>query len=166
MISKTEVWKELKLDLPDFLDEGEREELNAEIGDYLVTAMLDMIADGHSPVAGAGNFKNLTEKYADREKGGDQTPNMEMEGDLLNSLTFEADAYSVKVGFWDESEAIKAYGHITGFKGHPWLEGKVTPRKLLPNAKEKFNSEIQEGIDQLIEEFLDARQDSEAAQSS
>jgi phage gpG-like protein len=162
-ITKTEVWKELRPKLPNYLDEDERTELMEEIGDFVVTSMLDMIADGHSPVYGAGNFKNLTDKYANAEKGGDLTANMDLEGDLLNSITFEADAYSVKIGTWDKDQAIKAYGHITGFKGHKWLDGKVAPRKLIPNTKESFNSEIQSGIDQIIEEFLSAREDSEAA---
>jgi hypothetical protein len=153
----------LRPKLPSYLDEDERIEVMEEIGDFVVTSMLDMIADGHSPVDGAGNFKNLTDKYANAEKGGDQTPNLDKEGDMLNALTFEADAYSVKMGIWDEDQAIKAYGHITGFKGHPWLDGKVAPRKLIPGAKESFNSEIQSGIDQIIEEFLSAREDSEAA---
>ena len=159
-ISKTEVWKEIRPKLPSYLDEDERLELNEEIGDYVVTAMLDLLGDGKSPVTGE-DFKKLSDKYAGIK--GTDLPNMELEGDLLSSLTYEPDAYSVKIGFWDEEQAIKAYGHNTGMKGHPWLDGKAPVRKIIPTAKEKFESSIQEGIDQIIQEFLDAREDSEAA---
>jgi hypothetical protein len=159
------MWKELKIKLPTWLDEDERLELNEEIGDYVVTTMLDLLGDGVSPVTGKG-FKALSKKYADDDKGGDTTANMELEGDMLSSLTYEADPYSVKIGIWDEDQAIKAYGHTTGMKGHPWLEGKVAERKIIPGAKESFAGTIQDGIDLLIEEFLDARQDSEAIEGA
>jgi hypothetical protein len=166
MFSKKEIWKEIRPKLPEWLDTGDREELNKEIGDYIVTSMLDVLGDGDSPVAGAGHFHKLSKEYADEEKGGDTNPNMELNGDMLSALTFEADAYSVKVGFWDDTEAAKAYGHTTGFKGHPTLEGKAPQRKIIPDAKENFISDIQDGIDAIIEEFLSARKDSEEAQSS
>lgn len=162
-ITKTEVWTELRPRLPSYLDEDERIELMEEIGDYVVTTVLDYLGDGESPVDGQGAFKKLSQGYSTKEKGGDDTPNLELNGDMLGALTYEADPYTVKIGIWDEDEAIKAYGHITGFKGHPWLEGKVAPRKIIPGTKEKFNSDIQDGISQIIEEFLDARQDSEEA---
>jgi phage gpG-like protein len=163
MITKTEVWKEIRPKLPTWLDEDERKELLEEIGDYVVTSVLDYLGDGKSPVMGEGEFRALSKKYADSEKGGDRTPNLELEGDMLSALTYEADAYSVKVGIWEPEEAIKAYGHITGMKGHDWLEGKVPKRKLIPGAKEKFESDIEDGINTIIEEYIDAREDSEAA---
>ena len=159
-ITKTEIWKEIRPKLPSYLDEDERLELNEEIGDYVVTAMLDLLGDGKSPVTGE-EFKKLSAKYADL-KGAD-LPNMEFEGDMLSALTYEHDAYGVKIGFWDEDQAIKAYGHTTGMKGHPWLDGKAPVRKIVPGAKEKFEESIEEGIRLIIEEFLDAREDSEAA---
>lgn len=165
-ITKTEIWKEIKPKLPSWLDEEDRKELNEEIGDYVVTTMLDLLGDGVSPVTGTAFTNKLKQKYADQEKGGDNTPNMELEGDMLSALTYEADEFSVKIGIWEPDEAIKAYGHNTGFEGHPWLDGKVKPRKLIPSPKEKFASVINEGIDQIIQEFLDAREDSEAAQGS
>lgn len=167
MISKTEIWKEIKPRLPDWLDSDQKKELNEEIGDYITTTILDVLGDGVSPVNGEGSFKELSEKYADEMKGGDRNPNMELEGDMLSALTYEADEYSVKVGIWDDDQAIKAYGHITGMKGHPWLEGKVPKRKIIPGDREKFIPEIQDGIDAIIEEYIsNAREDSEASQGS
>lgn len=164
MISKTEVWKEIRPELPDYLDESERTDLMKEIGDFVLTSMLDLLADGHSPVKGAGDLSKLTTKYADNQKDGDRTPNMELGGDLLDSLTYEADAYGVKIGTWSDKQAIKAYGHITGFKGHPWLDGKVEPRKLLPSDKEQFVQDIQDGIQMIIDDF--AGQANPAAETS
>lgn len=167
MLSKDEVWKEIRPKLPNWLDTDQREELLSEIGDYVTTAVLDYLADGFSPVKGVGGLALLSDKYADEEKGGDKTPNLELNGDMLSSLTYENDAYSVKIGIWDEDQAIKAYGHMTGMEGHPFLDGKVPVRKLLPRDREKFTDEIQEGIDLIIEEYLaDADQNPEEAQGS
>lgn len=166
MFTKKELWKEIRPSLPAWLNEDEREELNSEIGDYIVTTMLDKLGDGVSPVEGGGVFRELSENYANDEKGGNRTANLSLEGDLWSALTFEADAYGVKVGFWEETEAAKAFGHTTGFEGHPTLEGKAPKRKIIPSAKESFISDIQEGIDQIIEEYASAREDSEEAQGS
>lgn len=161
-IAKDQIFKEIRPKLPAWLEEDEREELLEEIGDYVVTTMLDKLGDGISPVEGGGQFRQLSEDYADSEKGGDRTANMELEGDMLSALTYEINFDRVRIGIFEPDQAIKAYGHTTGFEGHPFLEGKAPKRKIIPGAKESFVSEIQEGIDSLIEEFLDARKDSEA----
>lgn len=167
MLSESEVWKEIKPKLPSWLDTDQREELLSEIGDYVTTAVLDMLADGYSPVKGVGSMPLLSDKYADEEKGGDKTPNLELSGDMLSALTYENDAYSVKIGIWDDDQAIKAYGHITGMKGHPYLAGKVPKRKLLPGDRESFVEDIQSGIETIIEEYLsNADQNSNASQGS
>lgn len=133
----------------------------------MTTAVLDFLGDGFSPVDGAGAFKELSDDYADTMKGGNRTPNMEFEGDMLSALTYETDAYSVKIGIWDPDQAVKAYGHTTGMKGHKYLEGKAPVRKILPGDKEKFLPEIEEGIQTIIEEYLEnAREDSEAFEGS
>lgn len=90
------------------------------------------------------------------EKGTDLA-NLELEGDMLSALTFEVDeaAGTVKVGVFDSSEAIKLYGHNTGFKGHPWLEGKAPQRKVIPAKNESFVQDINDGIRTIVEEYLD-----------
>lgn len=125
--------------------------------------MLDIVGDGESPVEGFGSFRKLSKDYAKLK--GTSLANLELEGDMLSALTYEVEEgnWSVKVGVFDPEEAIKLYGHNTGFKGHPWLEGKAPQRKVVPDKKENFVSQISQGIDDIIQEALDAREDSETA---
>jgi hypothetical protein len=163
-IAKDQIFKEIRPKIPNWLNEEDREELMEEIGDYVVTAMLDKMGDGESPVDGVGKFKNLSKDYAANEKGGDDTPNLSLMGDMWGALTYEVEFDRVKVGIFDPDEAVKAYGHNTGFKGHPWLEGKAPQRKFIPDKNESFIQEIQDGIKMIVEEFIEyAREDSEEA---
>ncbi len=62
--------------------------------------------------------------------GKDGTVNMQLTGDMVNSLAvLKNDSNTMTIGF-SSSESPKAYGHITGFEGHPTLEGKVKPREF------------------------------------
>ena len=168
-INKDKIFKDLDLKilkLPSELDPSEQEELMTEIGDYVLSEILDNVASGISPVTGK-DFKELTSPYADKEKGGDATANLDLNGDMMRALEVKVEADKISVGiFDDEDQAIKLYGHNTGFKGHPWLEGKAPQRKVIPDKKESFSSDIMDGIDNLIEEYMSGRQDNEAAQSS
>lgn len=157
-ITKEEVSKRVKVKLPVDLDDDEMEDLLSEIGDYVVTSMLDYLGDGRSPVNG-DQFEKLNSKYANRSKGGDRTANMELNGDLLDALDFEIKDGELFVGFFDDDQAIKAYGHQTGMKGHPWLAGVTPKRKLVPGASEDFDDRIMDGIDSIIEDFIDGRED-------
>ncbi len=62
--------------------------------------------------------------------GKDKTVNMQLTGGMVNSLRILNSTNSkMKVGFEGE-ESVKAYAHMTGFKGHPTLDGKVSPRNF------------------------------------
>jgi len=139
----------------DDLAKADREELLDQIGEYLKFTMLDMIGESKSPVNGE-KFEKLSKKYA--AEVGHKQSNLERDGDLLDSLDFKTskDRRSLDIGFFDKLQAAKAFGHTTGMEGHPWLEGITPERKILPMGREKFNSEIVDGIDNIIQEFLDA----------
>lgn len=156
-ISKSEVSYLVDVDMPEGLTAAERDALLEEIGDYTVTSMLDFIGEGKSPVTGR-NFQKLSAKYADKEKGGSRVSNLELDGDMLDALDFEITKGKLKVGIFDEDQAIKAYGHQTGFEGHPWLDGKAPARQILPDKGEDFVGRIKSGIDDIIEEFMDGRE--------
>ena len=168
-INKDKIFKELDLkilNLPSDLDPSEQEELMTEIGDYVLSEILDYVASGVSPVTG-NDFEKLTSPYADSEKGGDTTANLDLNGDMMRALEVKVEADKISVGiFDDEDQAIKLYGHNTGFKGHPWLEGKAPQRKVIPDKKETFSSDIMDGIDNLIEEYMSGRQDNQAVEIS
>lgn len=62
--------------------------------------------------------------------------NLTLTGDMIDSL--DVISYSptkIKIGWEDELNNAKAYGHITGMEGHPWLEGKVKKRDFFGVSK-------------------------------
>lgn len=156
MFSIDEITKKVSVDLPDGLSRSEKEELLEEIGEYIKITMLDMIGEGKSPVTGR-KWKNLSENYADKK--GTKLSNMDLEGDLLDALEYEVKRGNLYIGWWDESQAPKAYGHTTGMEGHPWLDGKAPVRKLIPREDENFSAEIRNGIQTIIEDWIDANKD-------
>ncbi len=56
---------------------------------------------------------------------------MQLTGDMVSSVSEikTENKSSMIIGIDDEEQAAKAFGHITGFEGHKYLEGKVAPRK-------------------------------------
>lgn len=164
-ISKNQVSKLLRLNLPPWLDDDEREEITEEASEYLLTEVLDYVAQGISPVTGKP-FDKLTKGYADSQKGGDDTRNFDLNGDMMRALVSDPQADGINIGIFDEDQAIKAYGAITGYKGHPWLDGKVKPQKLLPDKDETFHKDIMMGLKELIEDYTDGIKDNEESQIS
>lgn len=150
-IEKKEIFAEIYPDLSG-IEVEDRKEVMDEIAEYLLSEMFDYLADGISPVTGQ-KFKKLNDKYAEREKLGDETPNLDLNGDMLRALEYEVQADKILLGILDdEDQAVKAYGHNTGFKGHPFIkDGPV--RKFIPDKRELFAPDIMAGIEEIIEDF-------------
>lgn len=123
-------------------------------------------ADGKNLPKYSKAYKNSLEYYV---YGKDGTVNMQLTGGMVNSLEIKkSDNKKMTVGFSGDEENAKAYGHLTGFAGHPTLDGKVKPRNffgwtdseliaiaedLKPNAQDepKINdSKILSLLDRLI----------------
>ena len=77
--------------------------------------------------------------------------NMTLSGDMLRSIDLlEEDGAKVVIGIEDEIDAPKAYGHQTGFEGHPTIpSGKykrpffgVTTDEVKRQVLPKFKAEI------------------------
>lgn len=62
--------------------------------------------------------------------GKSSTVNLQLTGDMINSVQIEKQTDKIMtVGFGsDKLENAKAYAHMSGYEGHPTLEGKVKPR--------------------------------------
>ena len=140
--------------IPDGIKAGKKKEFMEKVGRYLVDSMLDMIADGNSPVEGIGEFKELNPEYAEEEKGGNRTANMDEHGDMLQALTYKIVGNTLKIGIFDERQAIKSYAHNTGFKGHPYLEGKAPKRQFIPGKDETLDEDILRGVGGITDEYL------------
>ena len=151
--NQDEVTKKLKINLRG-VDPDDRRSVLEEIGEFVVDSILDRVGEGKSPVE-KEKFKKLSKEYAEREKSGDRTPNLDLFGDMLDALDFQVNVSSgeVEIGIFDSDEAAKAFGHNTGFQGHPTLKGKGLKRRFIPRESQRFDSEIRSGIRDIIEEF-------------
>lgn len=129
-----------------------KREVKKEIGDFIVNETLRFVETGNSPVGGVGKFKKLNKKYADEQKGGNRTPNLELLGDMLDSLTYKQRKDGIEIGIFEAKQAGKAEGHNTGFEGHPTLSGKGLKRQFIPNEDQKYKQRIERGIKRIIKE--------------
>lgn len=146
-ISLTKIAKTINLDLSDVPQEL-RSEVKKEVGEYVVDEILKSVSSGKSPVSGGGAFKALNENYADNEKGGNRTPNLELDGDMLDSLTFKNTTGGVEVGIFKSSEVPKADGH-NNFSG----KSKLPTRRFIPDESQLFEKSIERGIKDIVSEY-------------
>ncbi len=80
-----------------------------------------------------GKLAKYSSEYKDslafKVFGKTNTVNMQLTGDMLVAVNeLESKGTNMKIGINDDLEAAKAYGHMTGMKGHPTLEGKAPVR--------------------------------------
>lgn len=72
--------------------------------------------------------------------------NMQLTGGMAYSVDILNQSNTkMKLGFVGEDEIVKAYAHMTGYKGHPTLAGKVPVRKFF-GWTEKDLKEISDNL--------------------
>lgn len=125
-----------------------------EIAEFVKTETLSYVGEGRSPVQGGAWKRSLSPEYKARKKaeGGSSFANLELSGDLLDSVDVvqkRGNTLSLQVS---GSEAAKADGH-NNFSGN----SELPPREFIPNASkgQTFRREIIQGIRQIAEEFND-----------
>ena len=147
-ISLKKISKLIDLDLSDIPKE-KRKTVKKEIGDFVVEEILIAVSKGQSPVIGEKrNFKKLKPDYAKAEKGGDRNPDLELLGDMLDSLTFKNTTKGIEVGIFKATEVPKADGH-NNFSG----KSTLPKRRFIPKDSQKFRKSIQNGVKGIINEF-------------
>jgi hypothetical protein len=135
-----------------------RGEAKREVADYLKNEVLRFLDRGTSPVAGEGRFKILDTKYAKREKGGVKTSNLELEGDLKDSLIVEPSTGSfIKFGH-EGSQTEKADGHNQiSSRAQRWaasFDGAPFPkRRYIPDSGQRFTDSITSEVKKIINDF-------------
>lgn len=129
---------------------SEEKRIVSRVKDYVLESVLSKVGEGISPVSGQGSFKRLNKEYAINQKGGNRLPNLELMGDMLDSLKI------IKIGdklrlTVDESQQDKADGH-NNFSG----KSALPRRAFIPDEKkgETFKKDILEGIRTIIEDEL------------
>jgi len=153
------VTKELDLTkkLNKIKDKNLRDEAANEVGQFLVDYILDKVGESSSPVEKGIYESILTKDYkkVKSEISGNTSANMELFGDMLDALEYTVNDGKVEVGIFDQDQAVKAYGHNTGFKGHPnaKMRGNKYKRQFIPSKSKNFNKEAREGISRIIDDY-------------
>lgn len=125
-----------------------RSQAKSEIGDFVVNEILRFVGSGKSPVAGEkASFPKLDKNYAEDKKGGNTTANLDLQGDMLDALTFKNVAGGIEIGIFGD-EAPKADGH----NNHSG-ESSLPRRRFIPDEDQKFRGRIESGVKKIIKEF-------------
>jgi hypothetical protein len=138
--------KEITLDLSGVPKEDQAQ-VKKEIIDLVIDEILRYTADGKSPVEGMGSFKKLNKNYADKEKQGNETANLRLEGDMLESLQGRITASGILVGV-SQDQTQKADGHCN-FSG----DSKLPLRRFIPEEDEEFKTSIMDKVDKVIDNY-------------
>lgn len=137
------------------IKKSERANVLEDVGEALIEGILDYVGSGKSPVVGGQYKKKLSPAYA-KQKGSDLS-NMELSGEMLDSLEVKISGDSIEVGFFDPDEAAKAAGHHSG--ATPWdgyKQSKLPVREFIPREKQNFKKEIMNAVMEIID---NARED-------
>ncbi len=155
------VFKDVALDLSK-VREADKDRVKKKVADLLYDEVLRYIAKGKSPVQGERDFKTLNKSYAKREKQGNRTPNLQLEGDMIRE-DFDTqvllDTDIIRVGHYKTSTADtqgeKADGHNQhSAKAQAWALGKDFPkRRYVPNEAQAFKSDIMDKVQNVIDRF-------------
>jgi len=144
-LSETEVFQ--KIDLSELLD---RDPTPGEAASFIEQATEFMIfrSQSGSDVNGK-SFKQYSENYADFKGVSRSDVDMTLFGDMLSSIDGFQENENVVLSIGGE-QAVKAYAHMTGFKGHPTI--KNGPKREFFGLTEKDAKEIADAIKEDIEE--------------
>jgi hypothetical protein len=137
----------MTLDLSQIPD-NRQDQAKQDVGEFIRDEIFRFVSSGNSPVAGRGAFQRLSKEYADNEKGGNRTANLELEGDMLDSLEFELTSRGIEIGIFDSGEQGKADGH-NNFSG----DSKLPTRRFIPDDNETFKSQIMSGVRQILNQY-------------
>lgn len=146
--SKTASTIDLSDDL-EGLSRSQKRELMDQIGELLVEQVLSYVADVSTPVSGAAYKKTLSKEYKKfklEEVGSDQ-PNLDLTGEMLNSLEYKVQGEKLELGIFGE-DAPKADGH-NNFSG----KSKLPQRRFLPGEGQEFKSDIKRLVKETIETY-------------
>ena len=125
-----------------------RDQVTRQIGEFVVDQVLERVGQGKSPLQGTPTWRKLNPIYAEEQKAGDRTPNLDLTGEMLNGLTYKSDGNSIEVGFFDDAGS-DVLGKAEGHNQHLG-EGNLPLRRFIPNDNEEFYTPIRNGIKDII----------------
>lgn len=146
----------LKINLTDLFgdkfkgDRSTKEAIGQEIIDRIAkrTAELRVDKKGNSLGTYSKSYRDSLDFKV--SKGAQRSVNLTLDGDMLGNMDIiEQTKETITIGFPDSTQNAKAFGHISGFAGHPVLDGKVKkrdffglPEKELQSIASKFQDRV------------------------
>jgi hypothetical protein len=128
-----------------------------EIAEFILDAVLDKVGEGNSPVSGYSSFPGLKPSYKKikSEISSSVIPNLELTGDMLDSLeVVNGSGGKLKLRI-KGSEALKADGHC--HHSSKSKNSRLRQRTFIPNEnkKETFKKDILQGVKEIISDYDD-----------
>lgn len=146
-VTEEEISQTIDLEKLTGVSVGDDPTLVREIGQALIDKMQSRVEAGR----GIGGVK-LHSPYSDSYAGSlefkaagktKNRVNMRLTGDMMGTIDMEDNGAQIKISI-AEDQTLKAYGHITGFKGHPVLDGEVEPRPFFGMSKDEIKEVLNE----------------------
>lgn len=123
-----------------------------EIAEYVRDEILQYVGEGKSPVSGGAWKRSLSPEYKKLKKeiSGSDFANMELYGDMLDSLEYRIKGDTIEIGWFSGEQAAKADGH-NNFSG----ESTLPTRQSIPKENQSFKRDIVSGMKAIAKEFID-----------
>ncbi len=128
-------------------------QIKNEVGTYIIEEILSNVSKGKSPVDGQSWKASLSPKYAKQKSkiSSATIANMELHGDMLDSLEFKKRSDGVEVGIFDYEQAQKADNH-NKFSSSS-MKTKVPKRQFIPKDRQRFKAEIMREVNRIIDYY-------------
>lgn len=148
-VSISEIASFIDLEIPDSLSSAQKARIKSDVGELLIDHILLNVGKGRSPL-GQGAFPALSDDYRNfkRDEGAGTRPNLELSGEMLDSLKFEHTDEGIKIYISGEA-APRADGH-NNFSG----DSRLPLRRFLPSEEDEFPSVIVRQVQEIISENI------------
>lgn len=131
------------------LSRSDRSAAIAEIGEFLVEQTLVNAAEGASIVKGE-SIPALTSKpykLKKRDEVGNAKANLELSGEMLDSVDFRSSGTSITIGVYGEA-ALRADGH-NNFSG----KSSLPKRRIFPDEGQQYKSGVLKEISRIVSDY-------------
>lgn len=120
-----------------------------EIGEFLVEQTLVNAAESESIVKGEKipALSSKPYKLKKRDEVGNTRANLELTGEMLDSVDYKASGNSVTIGVYGEA-ALRADGH-NNFSG----KSSLPKRRIFPSEGQEYKPSIQKEISKIISDY-------------
>jgi hypothetical protein len=145
------------------MNSDQKAETLEEVGEFIVTSILDNVGSAKSPVHKGKYKKSLSPDYKKLKSAisGNSTANMELYGDMLDALEFKITDQEgiLEVGYFEESGQVAKADNHNKFSAKS-KKTKLPYRQHIPRPNERFKDDIMSEVVRIIR---DASKDTEEA---